>query len=92
MYTFLNITTGCIGQGETVIKTAKKIPNQKLTELSGNNIFKGDEGAVGVEKPLSSAKLREMSGSDIFADGKAETRDYLGARKPPGGESSIALV
>ncbi|XP_076906973.1 uncharacterized protein LOC143599044 [Bidens hawaiensis] len=78
--------------GDSVIKTAKKIPNQKLTELSGNNIFKGDEGSVGVEKPLSSAKLREMSGSDIFADGKAETRDYLSARKPPGGESSIALV
>lgn len=45
------------------------------------------------EKPLSSAKLREMSGSNIFADGKAESRDYLGGvRKPPGGESSIALV
>ncbi|KAJ0877740.1 hypothetical protein HanRHA438_Chr10g0431831 [Helianthus annuus] len=78
---------------ESVIKTAKKIPNQKLTELSGNNIFKGDDAPQGVEKPLSSAKLREMSGSNIFADGKAEPRDYLrGARKPPGGESSIALV
>lgn len=34
-----------------------------------------------------------MSGSNIFADGKAEARDYLGGvRKPPGGESSIALV
>ncbi|KAD4386190.1 hypothetical protein R6Q59_009441 [Mikania micrantha] len=78
---------------ESVIKTAKKIPNQKLTELSGNNIFKGDEAPPSVEKPLSSAKLREMSGSNIFADGKAESRDYLGGvRKPPGGESSIALV
>ncbi|KAM0005290.1 hypothetical protein Hdeb2414_s0068g00769551 [Helianthus debilis subsp. tardiflorus] len=78
---------------ELVIKTAKKIPNQKLTELSGNNIFKGDETPQSVEKPLSSAKLREMSGSNIFADGKAEPRDCLrGARKPPGGESSIALV
>ncbi|KAI3825922.1 hypothetical protein L1987_07664 [Smallanthus sonchifolius] len=78
---------------ESLIKTAKKIPNQKLTELSGNNIFNGDETPQGVEKPLSSAKLREMSGSNIFADGKAESRDYLrGARKPPGGESSIALV
>ncbi|XP_076903569.1 uncharacterized protein LOC143558657 [Bidens hawaiensis] len=78
---------------ESVIKTAKKIPNQKLTELSGNNIFKGDEAPQSVEKPLSSAKLREMSGSNIFADGKAEGRDSLrGARKPPGGESSIALV
>lgn len=46
-----------------------------------------------MEKPLSVAKLREMSGNDIFADGKVETRDYLGGvRKPPGGESSIALV
>ncbi|CAH1454109.1 unnamed protein product [Lactuca virosa] len=79
--------------GECVVKTAKKIPNQKLTELSGNNIFKGDDTSASVEKPLSSAKLREMSGSNIFADGKAESRDYLGGvRKPPGGESSIALV
>lgn len=78
---------------ECVIKTSKKIPNQKLTELSGNNIFKGDDTSASVEKPLSSAKLREMSGSNIFADGKAESRDYLGGvRKPPGGESSIALV
>ncbi|XP_076925119.1 uncharacterized protein LOC143587829 [Bidens hawaiensis] len=75
------------------IKTAKKIPSQKFTELSGNNIFKGDEVPASAEKPLSSAKLREMSGSNIFADGKAESRDYLGGvRKPPGGESSIALV
>lgn len=79
--------------GECVVKTAKKIPNQKLTELSGNNIFKGDDTSASVEKPLSSAKRREMSGSNIFADGKAESRDYLGGvRKPPGGESSIALV
>ncbi|XP_076947791.1 uncharacterized protein LOC143619846 [Bidens hawaiensis] len=79
--------------GEPVIKTAKKIPSQKFTELSGNNIFKGDEAPASAEKPLSSAKLREMSGSNIFADGKAESRDYLGGvRKPPGGESSIALV
>ncbi|CAK9186434.1 unnamed protein product [Ilex paraguariensis] len=78
---------------EPVIKTAKKIPNQKFTELSGNNIFKGDAPPSSAEKPLSSAKLREMSGSNIFADGKVESRDYLGGvRKPPGGESSIALV
>lgn len=77
---------------ESAVKTAKKIPNQKLTELSGNNIFKGDDTSASVEKPLSSAKLREMSGSNIFADGKAESRSYLGSRKPPGGESSIALV
>ncbi|PWA90240.1 hypothetical protein CTI12_AA094250 [Artemisia annua] len=79
--------------GEEPIKTAKKIPSQKFTELSGNNIFKGDEPPPSSEKSLSSAKLREMSGSNIFADGKAESRDYLGGvRKPPGGESSIALV
>ncbi|KAL3845797.1 hypothetical protein ACJIZ3_003200 [Penstemon smallii] len=78
---------------EPVIKTAKKIPNQKFTELSGNDIFKGDAPPSSTEKPLSSAKLREMSGSNIFADGKVESRDFLGGvRKPPGGESSIALV
>ncbi|CAA0840774.1 Unknown protein [Striga hermonthica] len=78
----------------SVIKTSKKIPNQKFSELSGNDIFKGDGvGSASAEKPLSSAKLREMSGSNIFADGKAESRDYFGGvRKPPGGESSIALV
>lgn len=75
------------------VKTAKKIYDKKFSELSGNDIFKGDVPPSSAEKPLSVAKLREMSGSDIFADGKAETRDYLGGvRKPPGGESSIALV
>lgn len=77
-----------------MLKTAKKIPNQKFAELSGNNIFKG-EGAppTSTEKSLSSAKLREITGSNIFADGKAESREYFGGvRKPPGGESSIALV
>ncbi|XP_043694053.1 uncharacterized protein LOC122644714 isoform X2 [Telopea speciosissima] len=78
---------------ETVTKTAKKIHNQKFQELSGNDIFKGDAPPGSAEKPLSNAKLREMSGSNIFADGKAASRDYLGGvRKPPGGESSIALV
>ncbi|KAL2232033.1 uncharacterized protein LOC105177131 [Sesamum indicum] len=78
---------------EPVIKTSKKIPNQKFTELSGNDIFKGDAPPTTAEKPLSSAKLREMNGSNIFADGKKESRDYFGGvRKPPGGESSIALV
>ncbi|KAK7282810.1 hypothetical protein RIF29_11879 [Crotalaria pallida] len=75
------------------LKTAKKIYNQKFAELSGNNIFKGDAPPASAEKSLSGAKLREMSGSNIFADGKVESRDYLGGvRKPPGGESSIALV
>ncbi|XP_062225806.1 uncharacterized protein LOC133924335 [Phragmites australis] len=77
---------------EPVVKTAKKIHNQKFQELTGNNIFKEDAPAS-AEKSLSSAKLKEMSGSDIFADGQAASRDYLGGvRKPPGGESSIALI
>ncbi|CAJ2644377.1 uncharacterized protein LOC123896973 [Trifolium pratense] len=81
------------GTGEPVMKTAKKILNQKFADLSGNNIFKGDAPPLSAEKSLSGAKLREISGSNIFADGKAESRDYLGGvRKPPGGESSIALV
>ncbi|KAK1592240.1 hypothetical protein Q3G72_027568 [Acer saccharum] len=74
-------------------KTSKKIHNQKFQELTGNDIFKGDVPPGSAEKPLSTAKLREISGNDIFADGKAESRDYFGGvRKPPGGESSIALV
>nr|XP_043615226.1 uncharacterized protein LOC122587190 [Erigeron canadensis] len=80
---------------ETEVKATKKtIHNQKFAELTGNDIFKGDVATHGSsEKPLSSAKQREMSGSDIFADGKVESRDYLGGvRKPPGGESSIALI
>lgn len=78
---------------EPVVKTAKKISDQKFAHLSGNNIFKEDTPQNSAEKPLSVAKLREISGNDIFADGKAESRDYYsGVRKPPGGESSIALV
>ncbi|EXC06729.1 hypothetical protein L484_021568 [Morus notabilis] len=86
------------GQGNATsadepLKTAKKIYNKKFTELSGNDIFKGDAPPSSAEKSLSVAKLREISGNDIFADGKVESRDYLGGvRKPPGGESSIALV
>ncbi|XP_027335612.1 uncharacterized protein LOC113849712 isoform X2 [Abrus precatorius] len=77
----------------TSVKTAKKIHDQKFAELTGNNIFQGDIPPGSAEKPLSRAKLREMTGSDIFADGKPETKDPVrGARKPPGGESSIALV
>ncbi|KAK2655771.1 hypothetical protein Ddye_008823 [Dipteronia dyeriana] len=78
---------------DPVAKTSKKIHNQKFQELTGNDIFKGDVPPGSAEKPLSTAKLREISGNDIFADGKAESRDYFGGvRKPPGGESSIALV
>ncbi|CAL9117720.1 hypothetical protein MUK42_22770 [Musa troglodytarum] len=78
---------------DSVAKTAKKIHTQKFQELTGNDIFKEDAPPGSAEKPLSVAKLKEMSGSDIFADGKAASRDYFGGvRKPPGGESSIALV
>ncbi|TXG60680.1 hypothetical protein EZV62_015253 [Acer yangbiense] len=78
---------------DPMVKTSKKIHNQKFQELTGNDIFKGDVPPGSAEKPLSTAKLREISGNDIFADGKAESRDYFGGvRKPPGGESSIALV
>ncbi|GAB4861208.1 hypothetical protein Ancab_036366 [Ancistrocladus abbreviatus] len=78
---------------EPVMKTAKKIYNEKFAQLSGNDIFKEEAPPKSAEKPLSGAKLREISGNDIFADGKVESRDYLGGvRKPPGGESSIALV
>ncbi|XVF36726.1 hypothetical protein REPUB_Repub19eG0083000 [Reevesia pubescens] len=88
-----NPAGGSMSSEEAAVKTAKKIYNQKFSELSGNDIFKGDGPPGSAEKPLSSAKLREMSGSNIFADGKVESRDYLGGvRKPPGGESSIALV
>lgn len=88
-----NPAGGQMSSEEPVVKTAKKIYNQKFSELSGNDIFKGDVPPSSAEKSLSHAKLREMSGNDIFADGKAEHRDYLGGvRKPPGGESSIALV
>ncbi|CAL9118614.1 unnamed protein product, partial [Musa textilis] len=75
------------------VKSAKKIHTQKVAELTGNGIFKDDATPGAAEKTLSTAKLKEMSGNDIFADGKAPSREYLGGvRKPPGGESSIALV
>lgn len=78
---------------DPVVKTSKKIHDQKFAELSGNGIFKGDVPQGPADKPLSVAKLKEMSGNNIFADGKARSRDYFGGvRKPPGGESSITLV
>ncbi|XP_039145411.1 uncharacterized protein LOC120282641 [Dioscorea cayenensis subsp. rotundata] len=78
---------------ETPVKTAKKIYTQKAAELSGNDIFKEDAPPGSADKPLSNAKLKEMTGSNIFADGKVESKDYFGGvRKPPGGESSIALI
>ncbi|KAE8715422.1 hypothetical protein F3Y22_tig00110174pilonHSYRG00383 [Hibiscus syriacus] len=88
-----NSAGGSMSSEEDVAKTAKKIYDKKFTELSGNGIFRGDVTPGSAEKPLSGAKLREMSGSNIFADGKVDSRVYLGGvRKPPGGESSIALV
>nr|CAB3446993.1 unnamed protein product [Digitaria exilis] len=78
---------------EPVVKTAKKIHDQKFHELTGNNIFKEDAPSGSGEKALSTAKLREMSGNNIFADEKVASRDYFGGvRKPPGGGSSIALL
>ncbi|KAH7652750.1 DNA oxidative demethylase protein [Dioscorea alata] len=80
---------------EEIIKTSKKIHNQKFQDLFGNNIFKEEDAPSSAltDKTLSPAKLKEMSGSDIFADGKAATRDYLGGvRKPPGGGSSLTLL
>lgn len=78
---------------EIVRKTFRKVHEQKYADLTGNNVFMGDVPAGSPEKHSSRAKLREMAGNDIFADGKAETRDYIrGARRPPGGGSSIALV
>ncbi|XP_071724317.1 uncharacterized protein [Rutidosis leptorrhynchoides] len=75
------------------VKMTKKIHDQKFHELTGNDIFKGDAVPGSADKSLSRAKLREMSGNDIFSDGKSDSRDYRGGvRKPPGGESSIALV
>ncbi|KAL1536720.1 hematological/neurological-like protein [Salvia divinorum] len=62
---------------EPVVKTSKKIYDQKFAELTGNNIFKGDVPLGSAEKPLSVAKLKEMSGNGIFSDGKAESRDYF---------------
>ncbi|ESW31645.1 hypothetical protein PHAVU_002G255600 [Phaseolus vulgaris] len=78
---------------EPVKKTLRKIHEQKFADLTGNNIFKGDVPAGSLEKPSSRAKLREMAGNNIFADGKAENRDHIrGARRPPGGGSSISLL
>lgn len=71
----------------------RKIPNQKLTELYGNNIFMGDAPSAYAEKLVSSVELREMNGNNIFADGKVESQDFLGGvRKPPCGESIIVVV
>ncbi|WVZ57154.1 hypothetical protein U9M48_007575 [Paspalum notatum var. saurae] len=90
-----NASTFSFGEANTdsVPKTAKKITGKKVNDLTGNDIFKGDAPPASAEKHLSTAKLKEITGSNIFADGKEPTRERVGGnRKPPGGESSIALV
>ncbi|XP_073275050.1 uncharacterized protein [Primulina huaijiensis] len=78
---------------EAEVKIPSKIHDLKLAELTGTGMFRGDVPPGYAEKPSSEAKLKEMSGSNIFEDGKFEWRDYFGGvRKPPGGESKIALV
>ncbi|RLN39234.1 uncharacterized protein C2845_PM01G16840 [Panicum miliaceum] len=90
-----NASTFSFGEAniDSAPKTAKKITGKKVNDLSGNDIFKGDAPPASAEKHLSTAKLKEITGSNIFADGKEPTRERTGGnRKPPGGESSIALV
>ncbi|CAM0873515.1 unnamed protein product [Alopecurus aequalis] len=90
-----NVSTFSFGEAntESMSRTPKKMASKKSADLTGNNIFKGDEAPMSADKHLSSAKLKEMTGSNIFADGKAPIREFLGGpRKPPGGESSISLV
>ncbi|CAN6832139.1 unnamed protein product [Brassica oleracea var. botrytis] len=80
---------------EHVVKSSRKIHNNpKFQQLTSNGIFESDKIPPGYsEKMHSSAKSREMRGNNIFADGKSEYRDYYGgARRPPGGESSLSLV
>lgn len=61
---------------ELVVKTLRKLHNQKFQELTGNDIFKRDAPVGSTEKSLSMAKLREMSGSNIFAQREhVEPRD-----------------
>ncbi|CAL4914681.1 unnamed protein product [Urochloa decumbens] len=90
-----NASTFSFGEAniDSTPKTAKKITGKKVNDLSGNDIFKGDVPPASAEKHLSTAKLKEITGSNIFADGKEPTRERVGGnRKPPGGESSIALI
>eukprot|EP00249_Psilotum_nudum_P006530 c19854_g1_i2 orf=529-1176(-) len=96
--TIPRVGRGCVkvlnaagGDGQELL--SRKGHDQKVAELSGNNIFETECPIVASEKFVSVAKLKEMSGSDIFADEKPVARDRLGGiRRPPGGESSIALL
>lgn len=90
-----NVSTFSFGEAnaDSAPKTAKKITGKKVNDLTGNDIFKGDAPPASAEKHLSTAKLKEITGSNIFADGKEPIRERVGGnRKPPGGESSIALI
>lgn len=90
-----NASTFSFGDANTdsTPKTARKITGKKVNDLTGNDIFKGDAPPASAEKHLSTAKLKEITGSNIFADGKEPIRERVGGnRKPPGGESSIALI
>lgn len=82
------------GEEHVVKSSGKGHNNPKFQQLTSNGIFKSDKVPPGYsEKMHSSAKSREMRGNNIFADGKSEYRDYYGgARRPPGGESSISLI
>ncbi|KAL3735166.1 hypothetical protein ACJRO7_024326 [Eucalyptus globulus] len=46
---------------------------KKFSNLSGNNVFKGDAPPMSLEKSLNSANLREINRNNIFADGKVES-------------------
>jgi len=94
-FVFQQASTFSFGEAniDSAPKTAKKITGKKFNDLSGNDIFKGDAPPASAEKHLSTAKLKEITGSNIFADGKEPSCERpSGNRKPPGGESSIALV
>ncbi|CAN1331620.1 hypothetical protein LINPERPRIM_LOCUS35411 [Linum perenne] len=91
-------------EAEAEARLKKQLSDAKCKELSGHDIFAPPPEilprptavralALKESIELGEPALREISGNNIFADGKAEHRDYLGGvRKPPGGESSIALV
>ncbi|CAH2061525.1 unnamed protein product, partial [Thlaspi arvense] len=87
-------SSGQSSEEHVVKSSSRKIHNPRVQQLTSNGVFKSDKVPPGYsEKMHSSAKLREMSGHDVFADGKSEYRDYYGgARRPPGGESTISLV
>lgn len=84
------------GADEEIDCVTHKLSGLKSAELSGHDIF-SDANNVSHDKSqhhhLSQAKLREITGHDIFSDDKPRARDVLGGiKKPPGGESSIALL